>query len=143
MSLHSWHSQGSCDPSSCTTLTLNLHWGRAATGKKKKKKNVLHAGLLWSCPTLRPCGLWPARLLHQGDFPGKSTGVDFPTLLERYISCCPKPPTPLNIWCCQGTCDPSSCSTSTPGTHWGQGPAKSPEQPQDQTQWMTYMQRWK
>ena len=59
------------------------------------------------------------------DSPGKNTGVGFPILVENYISCCCKLPTPLNIWCCQGTCDPSSCSTSTPGTHWDQGPAKS------------------
>ena len=41
MSLHVWHRQGPCKPSSCTTFTLNSHWGRAATGKKKK---VLHLG---------------------------------------------------------------------------------------------------
>ena len=28
-----------------------------------------------SCPTQRPHGLQPTRLLHSWDFPGKSTGV--------------------------------------------------------------------
>ena len=41
MSLHTWCRQGPRKPSSCTTFTLNSHWGRAATGQKKKKK-VLH-----------------------------------------------------------------------------------------------------
>ena len=35
MSLHIWHRQGPCKPSSCTTFTLNSHWGRATTGKNK------------------------------------------------------------------------------------------------------------
>ena len=28
-----------------------------------------------------------------------------------------QPPTPLSTWCCQNPCNPSSCSTSTPGPH--------------------------
>ena len=27
-------------------------------------------------------------------------------------------PTPLSTWCCQNPCNPSSCTTSTPGPHW-------------------------
>ena len=38
MSLHTWHCQDPHNPSSCATLMLNPHWGRAATDKKK----VLH-----------------------------------------------------------------------------------------------------
>ena len=34
MSLHTWHRQGPCKPSSCAAFVLNFHWGRAATGKK-------------------------------------------------------------------------------------------------------------
>ena len=30
---HTWRRQGPHKPSSCTTFTLNPHWGRAATGK--------------------------------------------------------------------------------------------------------------
>ena len=41
------------------------------------------------------------------------------TLLEHYISCSPKLPTPLSTWCCQNPYNPSSCITSTPGTHCG------------------------
>ena len=33
VSLHTWHRQGLCKPSSCSTFTHNSHWGRAATGK--------------------------------------------------------------------------------------------------------------
>ena len=124
MSLHTWHSQGSYDPNSCTTLMLNPHWGRTATGKKKvsciyacRVASVMSKSVtLWTVA----CQASPSK-----DSPGKNTGVSFRTLLENYISCCHKLPTPLNIWCRQGICDPSSCSTSTPGTHWDQGPAKS------------------
>jgi len=35
MSLHTWRRQGPFNPSSCATFTLNPHWGRAASGKKK------------------------------------------------------------------------------------------------------------
>ena len=35
MSLDNWHHEGPCKPSSCTTFTLNSHWGKTATGKKK------------------------------------------------------------------------------------------------------------
>ena len=50
MSLHTWHRQSPCTPSSCTTFTLNSHWGRAVTGKKSLVG--LRTGSLWSCPTL-------------------------------------------------------------------------------------------
>ena len=36
MSLHTWHCQDPCKPSSCTTFMLNSHWGNADTSKKKK-----------------------------------------------------------------------------------------------------------
>ena len=29
----------------------------------------------------------------------------------------PYPPTPLSTWCCQNPCNPSGCTTSTPGPH--------------------------
>ena len=35
------------------------------------------------CPTLRPHGLQPTRLLHPWDFPGKSTGVGCHCLLRN------------------------------------------------------------
>ena len=58
MSLHTWHCQGPCKPSSCATFTLDPHWGRAATGKKRLAS--MHARSLWSGTTLcNPvaCGL--------------------------------------------------------------------------------------
>ena len=50
--------QGPHKPSSCTTFTLNSHWGRAATGKKSLVS--MHIGSLWLCLTLCDpvdCGL--------------------------------------------------------------------------------------
>ena len=120
MSLHTWHSQGSYDPNSCTTLMLNPHWGRTAT-----QKSVLHLCMQGCFSHVQVCDPVDCGLPQSKDSPGKNTGVSFRTLLENHISCCHKLPTPLNIWCRQGICDPSNCSTSTPGTHWDQGPAKS------------------
>ena len=40
MFLHTWRCQGPCEPSGYTTFMLNPHWGRAATGKKKKKESL-------------------------------------------------------------------------------------------------------
>ena len=37
MSLHTWCHHHPRDPSSCATFMFKPHWGRAATGKKKKK----------------------------------------------------------------------------------------------------------
>ena len=65
MSLHTWCCQGPCKPSSCATFTLNSHWGRATTGKKKIFRLCMqdHFGHVNS---LQPCRLWLARLLCQG-----------------------------------------------------------------------------
>ena len=41
---------------------------------------------LQSCPTQRPHGLKPTRLLYPWDFPGKSTGVGCHCLLQDQIS---------------------------------------------------------
>ena len=60
MSLHTRHHLGPCKPKSCTTFTFNFHWGRAATGEKKKSLASMRTGSLWSCLTLcNPvkCGL--------------------------------------------------------------------------------------
>ena len=79
--------------SSCTTFTLNFHWGRAATGKKVLCLCV--QGRFGSVDSLWPCRLWPARLLCQGG--GFSRQKYWSvlaitcchTLLEHCISCCP------------------------------------------------------
>ena len=74
MSLYTLCHQGPCKPSSCATFTLNSHWGRPATGKKKSCVYAHRVALVMS-NSLQPCKLWPARLLCQGGSPGKSTGV--------------------------------------------------------------------
>ena len=76
VSLNTWRHQGPHKPSSCTTFTLNSHWGRAATGKKSLAS--MHTGSLQSCPTLCSpvdCGL-PG--FCQVVSPGKNTGVYWP-----------------------------------------------------------------
>ena len=77
MSLHTWHCQGPHKPSSCTTFTFNIHWGRAATAKKKKKKilhlcaegHFSHVQIL--CDPV-DCGL-PGFLVRERGSPGKNT----------------------------------------------------------------------
>ena len=122
MSLHTWCRQDPRRPSSCTTFTLNPHWGRAATGKKSLAS--MCTGSLWSCLTIcNPvdCGLpgfsvsgvLQARTLeHIGQhwLPHPSRALCF--LL-------PQPSAPLRTWCCQNPCDPSSYTASTPGPHRG------------------------
>ena len=124
MSLNTWCCQHPYKPSSCTIFMLNSHWGRAATGKKKKKRKslCLCAQNLFGPVSLRPCRLWPAGLLCQtGGPPGKNTSVLVSTgcytLLEHCVSCCPSRHPPLSTWCCQNPCNSSSCPTSTPGPH--------------------------
>ena len=90
MSLHTWCCQGPLKPSSCATFTLNSHWSRAASGKKKSCAYAHRVPLIVS--DLRLCGLWPARLLCQeGRFSTQkywsilaNTGCH--TLLEYYSS---------------------------------------------------------
>ena len=114
MSLHTWHHQGPCKPSSCANFMLNPHWGRADTGK-----NVLplytqgHLGLSNSCNPV-DCGLsgFQARILeHIGQY-----WLPYPSRALYFML--PWLPTPLSPRCCQSPCNPSSCTTSTPGPHW-------------------------
>ena len=49
-----------------------------------------------SCPTPRPHGLQPTRLLRPWDFPGKSTGVGCHCLLRSHFYTCAK--TKLESW---------------------------------------------
>ena len=89
MSLHTWYHQGPSKPSSCATFMLNSHWGRAVTGKK-----TLGSVHVVVSNSLRPCGLWPARLLSQGaglsrqEYWNILANTGFHILLEHYISCC-------------------------------------------------------
>ena len=47
-SLHTWRRQGPRKPSSSATFTLNSHWDRAATGKKKSCVYVHRVALVMS-----------------------------------------------------------------------------------------------
>jgi len=127
MSLHTWRHQGPCKPSSCTTLTLSFHWGRAATDKKKKKLGLvfMRAGSLRSCLTLCDpidCGL-PGFSVRDGVLQAKilehigQYWLPYPSRALYFLL--PYLPTPLSTWCCQNPCNPSSCTTSTPGPHRG------------------------
>ena len=48
----------------------------------------MHAKLLQSCPTLRPYGLQPTRLLCPQDSPGKNPGVSCHLLLQTQYEVC-------------------------------------------------------
>ena len=121
MSLHTWCHQGPHKSSSCTTFMLNSHWGRAATGKKRLA--FMCTGSLRLCPTLCDpvdCGL-PGFSVREWVLQAKileHIGQDWlPYLFRALYFLLPWPPTPLSTWCCQNPCDPSSCTTSTPGPH--------------------------
>ena len=81
MSLHTWCCQGPCKPNSCASFTLNSHWGRAATGKKRPAS--MCSGLLLSCPTL--CDPVDYGLsgfsVREGGSPGKNTVAYGPILV--------------------------------------------------------------
>ena len=119
MSLHTWHHQAPCNPNSCTTFALNPHWGRDATDKTSCIYACSVTSLMSS--SLRPCGLWPVRLLCEGGFSRQywselaNTGCH--TFIEDYMSYCPSQNTPRSTWCCQNPCDSSICTSSTPGPH--------------------------
>ena len=58
MCLHTWRRHGPRKPRNHATFTLDSHWGRAATGKKKSSS--MRAGSLWSRKNLCDpvdCGL--------------------------------------------------------------------------------------
>ena len=149
MSLHSWCRQGPCNPNSCTTFMHNSHWGRAATGKKQKqqqqkKKPCICAFRVSSVVSnsLWPCRLWPVRLLCQGVLQARIMDrigqycLPYPSRALYFLL--PLLQIPLNTWCCRNPCDPSSCTTSTPGPHSGK-PKSSRAASQAKPQWMTHM----
>ena len=123
MSLHTLHHQGPREPSSGATFALNSHEGRVATGKKNLAS--MHAGSLRLCPTLCDpvdCGL-PGFSVREGVLQARilePIGQDclpYPSRALYFLL--PEPPTPLSTWCCQNHCNPRSCTSSTPGPHWG------------------------
>ena len=102
---------------------LNSYWGRAATAKR-----VLHLyaqgylgsvrliGTLWTVAcqaSLSGRGILQARILeHIGRY-----WLPYPSRALYFLL--PWLPTPLSTWHCQNPCNPSSCTTSTPGPHRG------------------------
>ena len=92
---------------------------------KLGQRKSMRAGSLWLCPTL--CD--PVTVACQASLSG---GVLQARILERIGQCwlpypsralyflLPWPSTPLRTWSCQNPCDPSSCTTSSPGPHRGQ-----------------------
>ena len=92
-------------------------WGRAARGKNKNSC-IYACGITLVVSNSVSYGLWPPRLLCQGDSPGKSAGLGCHTFLEHCFLL-PQLPNPLSTWCCQGHTSPCSRTTSTPGPLWG------------------------
>ena len=84
MSLNTWRHQGPCKPSNCTTFTLNSHWGRAATGKTKKRSCVYERRVTSVLSdSLQPvdCSL-PGFSVREGIL-GKNTGAYWPILVAK------------------------------------------------------------
>ena len=120
MSLHTWCHQDPHKSSSCAIFTLNSHWGRAATGKRRLVS--MHTGSLWQClilcdsvgcglPGFSVKGVLQARILERiGQY-----WLPYPSRALYFLL--PQPPTPLSTWCCQNPCDSSSCTTSIAGPH--------------------------
>ena len=131
MSLHTLRRR---KPSSCTTLTLNCHWGRAATGKKI---SCIYARKVTSIVSncFRPCSLWPARLLCQGGSSGKNTAVYWPILVAipsgALYFLLPYPLTPLSNWCYQNPA--TQRAASPPHLALTMANPSPPGQPQEQT----------
>ena len=149
VSLNTCHHQGPCKPSSCTTFSFNSHWAELPQDKKKKKfcvyvhrvtsgpSNSLQLFVDYGLPdfSVRE-GVLQARILECiGQY-----SLLYPSRALYFIL--PEPPTPLGTWSCQNPCDPSRCTTSTPGPHRGKhkpSRAASGAKPQ----WTNHMQRWK
>ena len=80
-SLHPWHHLGPRRPSSCTTLTLNSHGGRAATGKKVLCPCAQgRFGSVRLCDSV-DCGLPGFSVREGGSSPGRNTGAHWPMLV--------------------------------------------------------------
>ena len=104
--------------------------------RQKKILVAMHAGSLQLCPTLCDpvdCGL-PG--FSVGISPGKDILEDIGQYRLPYPSralyfLLPWPPTPMSTWSFQNPCNPSSCTTATPGLH--RKPKSSRAKPQGQT----------
>ena len=102
---------------------LSSHWGRTATGKKKSCVSAHRVALVVS-DSMRPCRLWPARLLSgkeilQARRLERIGQYLLPHPSRALYFLLPYPPTPLGTCSCHNQCNPSSCTTFTPGPHGG------------------------
>ena len=61
-------------------LHAQLSLGQSCHRQKKSSTYACRVTSVVS-DSLRPCRLWPARLLREGDSPGKNTGAYGPTLV--------------------------------------------------------------
>jgi hypothetical protein len=134
MSLHTCHHQGLCKPSSCAVFTLNFHWGRAATGKKKSciyahRVNLVvsNSVTLWTVACQASLSVGFSRQEYCSVL--ANTGCH--TLLEYYISCFPSYQLPSVPGAAR---TPETQATVPPPhlAHTGTDP-NPPGQPQEQT----------
>ena len=101
--------------------------------KKKGLGRVQLFATLWTVArqaSLSLRGILQARILeHIGQY-----WLPYPSRALYFLL--PYPPTPLSTWCCQNPCNPSSCTTSTPGPHRGR-PKSSRASSGAKPQWTT------
>ena len=114
---------GSLQAKKLQPLHAQLSLGQSCHRRKRKSCVYTHRSLR-SCPTLYEavdCGLpgFSVRGVLQERILGCTGQYWLPYPSEALYFLPPQPPTPLSTWCCQNPCDPSSCTTSTPGPHRG------------------------
>ena len=80
MSLHIWCRQDPRKASSCAIIMVELSLEQSCHRQKKSYVYACRVASVMS-NSLQPCGLWPARLLSHGGFPGKNTGAYWPILV--------------------------------------------------------------
>ena len=109
-------------PESLQPTQLNPHRDRAVTGNKKSCIYASRVALVMYVQLCDPvdCGLpgFSVRGCSRQEHWSVLANAGCHTLLERCVCCCPSRQIP-RTWCCQSPCNPSSCTTSTPGPHRG------------------------
>ena len=119
--------------------------GQNCHGQKKKPCIYAHGVTSVMSNSLKPCRLWPARLLCRGwgwwgwGSLGKNFGVGFHTFLDHYISCCSScqllwVPGAARIPATQATAPPAPMALTGA---FLQGSLSS------KYQWMIHMHRWR
>ena len=112
---------GSPQPKQLLHFMLNPQWGRTAIGKKCLVS--MHEGCFSRVQLFATLGAvaWQASLsvgFSKQEYWSVLANTGCHTLLEHYISCYPSHQLPW-VPGLPDPCDPSSCTTSTPGPHWG------------------------